>query len=59
MKKRNEVKEKLKKLRLSRETLQTLTSSDTQKVVGGFSPGCGGMSPQCSGASYEELCDTA
>lgn len=29
-----------RKLRLSRETLQTLTSSDTQKVVGGTSPQC-------------------
>jgi len=31
--KKNEVK-KLKKLRLSRETLRDLTSSDIQKVVG-------------------------
>jgi hypothetical protein len=34
--KKNEVEVKrLKKLRLSRETLHTLTSSDAQKVVGG------------------------
>jgi hypothetical protein len=33
--KKNEIEvKKLKKLRLSRETLQTLTSSDNQKVVG-------------------------
>ena len=32
--KKNEVK-KLKKLRLSRETLQALTSSDVQNVKGG------------------------
>ena len=40
--KKNEAE--VKKLRLSRETLHTLTSSDTQKVVGGAdprtSPGC-------------------
>ena len=34
--KKNEVR-KLKKLRLSRETLHALTSSDFQKVVGGAS----------------------
>jgi len=51
--KKNQVKKvtETKKLRLSRETLQTLTSSDTQKVVGG-------TSPQCSRTSYEILCDT-
>jgi hypothetical protein len=32
--KKNEVK-KLKKLRLSRDTLRNLTNSDIQKVVGG------------------------
>ena len=40
MKKKNQVKKvsetkKLKKLRIYRDTLQTLTSSDNQKVVGG------------------------
>jgi hypothetical protein len=39
--KKNQVKnvsetKKLKKLQLSREILQTLTSSDAQKVVGGI-----------------------
>lgn len=39
--KKNEVEaKKLKKLRLSRETLQTLTSSNMQMVVGGTSPRC-------------------
>jgi hypothetical protein len=39
---------KLKKLQLSRETLQALTSSDIQKVAGGISI-CGGTSPKgCS-----------
>ena len=37
--KKNEVK-KPKKLRLSRETLQALTSSDVQKVVGGSDFSC-------------------
>jgi hypothetical protein len=35
MKKNERAAKKLKKLRISRETLHTLTSSDTQKVVGG------------------------
>lgn len=50
--KKNEVEvKKLKKLRLSRETLHTLTISDTQKVVGGVSLDCGGTSPvgECTG----------
>ena len=35
--KKNEIEaSKLKKLRISRETLQILTSSDNRKVVGGF-----------------------
>ena len=53
--KKDEVK-KPKKLRLSRETLQPLTGSDAQKVVGGTecstSPG-----PRCTLVS-EELCGT-
>jgi hypothetical protein len=55
MKKKGEVK----KLRLSRETLQTLTSSDTQKVVGGdIGPATtGGMSPYC--ATRDEPCNAA
>jgi len=52
--KKNEVK-KPKKLRLSRETLQTLTSSDTQKVVGGTSPQCTSITRQ----TIDEPCDTA
>lgn len=51
--KKNEVKPK--KLRLSRETLQTLTSSDTQKVVGGTSPQC----TSTSRPTIDEPCDTA
>ena len=43
-------KKEVKKLRLSRETLHTLTSSDTQKVVGGVeeTDDCqgGGTSPR-------------
>lgn len=39
--------QKLKKLRLSRETLHTLTSSDTQKVVGGVESGSPPTSPAC------------
>jgi len=35
MKKNETEAKKLKKLRLSRETLQTLTSADNRKVVGG------------------------
>lgn len=51
--KKNEVEaKKLKKLRLSRETLQKLTSSDNQKVVGGQAPG---ESPGCP-ASPNTLC---
>jgi len=39
--KKNQIEAKqLKKLRLSRETLHILTSSDTQKVVGGVSDTC-------------------
>lgn len=48
-------KKQVKKLRLSRETLQTLTSSDTQKVVGGDDPD---MSPQCPRISVDEPCGT-
>jgi hypothetical protein len=53
--KKNEVK-KLKKLRLSRETLQVLASPDVRKVVGGsegpvtscITGGCGGAGgPEC------------
>ena len=44
---------KLKKLRLSRETLQPLTSSDNQNVVGGISDDCLCTSP------IETGCDTA
>jgi hypothetical protein len=55
--KKNEVKKvtEIKKLRLSRETLRALTSSDNQKVVGGVetveTDDCnGGTSPwtQCT-----------
>jgi hypothetical protein len=53
-KKLTEVK-KLKKLRLSRETLQPLTSSDTQKVVGGSCSECQ-MSPWCH--QTEDACGT-
>ena len=54
--KKNEVEvKKLKKLRLSRETLQTLTSSNIQQVVGGTSPQQGG----CISTSPDEPCDTA
>lgn len=46
MKKNELAAKKLKKLRLSRETLHTLTSSDIQKVMGGFeSDDCHGTSP--------------
>jgi hypothetical protein len=49
--KKNEVKKltrvKLKKLRLSRETLQPLMSSDAQKVMGGYTPDTVQMSPEC------------
>jgi hypothetical protein len=45
---------KLKKLRLSRETLHTLTSSENQRVVGGISEDCGGatspIETQCGSA---------
>lgn len=55
--KKNQVTEtkKLKKLRLSRETLQPLTSSDNQKVVGGILGECG-TSPgkSCTSLSAEE-----
>lgn len=45
---------KLKKLRLSRETLSTLTSSDTRNVVGGIdTDDCHATSPRPNG------CDTA
>ena len=45
MKKKNKAKKvtgakKLKELRLSRETLQPLTSSDHQKAVGGTCSNC-------------------
>jgi hypothetical protein len=45
--KKNEVEvKKLKKLRLSRETLHALTSSDTRKVLGGVATDtCQGTSP--------------
>lgn len=48
MKKNQVAAKKLKKLRLSRETLHTLTSSDVQKVMGGVeeTDDCqGGTSP--------------
>jgi hypothetical protein len=44
MKKMNK-KDELKKLRLSRETLHILTSSDSQKVLGGAVSTTCGMSP--------------
>ena len=48
---------KLKKLQLSRETLHTLTSSDTLKAVGGVDPG---TSPQCgTRPTIDDLCETA
>jgi len=50
--KKNEI-QKLKKLRLSRETLQTLTSSDNQKALGG---GCTGAPGNSTGTS--PLCPT-
>ena len=48
-------KNKLKKLRLSRETLQNLTSSDAKKVVGGVeyvAPSC--MSSGCCPTTPDE-----
>jgi hypothetical protein len=47
---------KAEKLRLSRETLQPLTSSDAQKVVGGDP--CS-MSPRCPPESEEHDCGTS
>ena len=56
--KKDEVK-KPKKLRLSRETLQPLTGSDAQKVVGGTG-GCGcSISPATHCEVESEACDTA
>ena len=52
-------KKEIKKLRLSRETLQTLTSSDAQNVVGGagasiYSSITAGQSAEANGA---DCCD--
>ena len=51
-------KKENKKLRLSRETLQTLTSSDNQKVVGGSgeSLACAGTSPLTGCALTDDGC---
>ena len=52
MKKNEPAAKKLKKLRLSRETLHALTSSDTQKVVGGIdTDDCNGDPSPCGGCS--------
>lgn len=57
MKKNELAAKKLKKLRLSRETLHTLTSLDARNVVGGIEYG---TSPRPTGclASEEEACGT-
>lgn len=50
-----EKKRKVKKLQLSRETLQPLTGPDTGKVVGGIEELCScGMSPHCPTVSEYE-----
>lgn len=54
------MKKEVKKLRLSRETLQPLTRSDAQKVVGATCSECT-MSPndQCGINTEGENCGTA
>jgi hypothetical protein len=58
--KKTEVKKNLKKLRLARETLRSLTRSDSQQVLGGIGTTVA-MSPgtQCYNDSLNEDCGTA
>jgi hypothetical protein len=47
-------KNEVKKLRLSRETLQILQSSDTQKVVGGIA--IGSTQSECCPSVRTDVC---